>query len=102
MSLVEGEGDDHDGGALAGDGPQLRDPLDGVHRLLEGDPDLRLHLLGRRARQRGPHHDRGQVHGREAVDPELAVAHRPHHDQGQDDHGGEDGTADADLGQLLH
>src|SRR6185503_7674807 len=99
---VEREGHDHDRGALAGDRSQLADALDGVDGFLEGDPDLGLHLLGRGTRQLGPHHHRRQVDRRETVDAELPVAGGADDHQRQDDHRGEDGTANADRGQLLH
>ena len=46
--------------------------------------------------------DRRQVDRREAVDAELPVAGGADDHQRQDEHGGEDRTADADLRELLH
>src|SRR5262249_15687725 len=99
---LEIEGDDEERVARARDRAQLADALDGVDDFLDLLGDLRLHLLGRGARQLGADGHGWQVDRREAIDAGTEVAGGADDDQRQHGHRGEDGTADADFGELLH
>ena len=95
--------DDHDGLARPGDRAQLLDALDGVDDLL----DLAARPGSRPPRRRRPGSSvRTLTVGRSTEGkrstPSRAVGGRADHDQREDEHGGEDRPADADLGELLH
>ncbi len=100
--FFENESDGDDGDAFGGGRVQFVDAGDGVDRLFERLGHLRLDFLGRGARQHGGDGDEGELDLGEEVDAELPVGIQPDHHQRQDEHGGEDGPANADFSQLLH
>ena len=94
---VEIEGREHDRTSLHRHRAQVVDTIDGVNDFFDLLRDERLHLFRRRARKLGAHADGGQIDGRKAIHAELEIARRTDHDQRQDDHRGEDRTADTDF-----
>ena len=49
----------------------------------------------------GADNDGRKIDGRKPIDAEAEVAGQAHHDQGQDEHGRKDRTADTDFGEFL-
>ena len=97
---LEGEGDGHLRHALTRVRGQLLDALDGVDRGLDDIRDVRLHDLGRGAREDGRDRDHGDVEGWQKVDGEGLIAEDAEHDQCHHQHDGEDRPADCDVVQI--
>ena len=94
----EAEGD---GGAAFADAlrQHLVDAGDAAQRLLERLDHGRRHLGGAGPRQLHADGDRRGIGLREEVDAEVAEGEDAQHHQRHDEHGGEDGPADAQLGK---
>ena len=99
---VQVEGDGNDGQRLGGRG------TDFVNAFYRGNPvfnsfgDGAFNLFRRSPQQCGSHADDGQVHVGKTIHSKTRVGDRTDHHHGHDQHDGEHGTADADLGELLH
>src|SRR5262245_46656123 len=78
------------------------DAADGVDRLFDLVGDVGLDLLRRRADQARADHDGRKVDLRKAIDAELLVGEPAHHDQGENDHGREDRSFDANFSKFVH
>ncbi len=83
---------------LGGDAAQLVDPLNGVDDLLQGLGDARFHFLRGRPSQRRGHGNDGQFDIGKLVDANIAEGKPAQHHQEQVDHGGEDRSPDAKVG----
>ncbi len=75
---------------------------DGVDRVFDLLGDLGLDSFGRCARVGGDDFDGRDVDGGEQVDAEAEVREDARHDEGHDQHGGEDRPADAKLCECVH
>src|SRR5262249_11782631 len=62
----------------------------------------RLHLFRRSAGQICAHADRRQINRRKPIDAQFEITRRTDHDQRQNNHRGEDGTANTNFSELLH
>ena len=96
--LREQEGDLDERASFGRDGAELVDFADGVDGFLDLLGDLGLDFLGRSPGIGYHDLDRGDIDFRKQVDAEGVVGERSDHDQGHDQHGGENRALDAEFG----
>src|ERR1035441_7184283 len=83
-------------------GAHLVHLADGVDRVFHLLGDFGFDLLGGSAGVDDGHDDGGDIDLGEQVDAEREVGKNADHDQRENQHGGEDGAADAKLGECMH
>ncbi len=97
--LAQQELHDDDGDAFLAGRAQDVDAFDGVDDLLDRLGDAALDLLDARALERGRDGDGREVDVREEVETEALEREPAEHDERHDEHGREDGAADAEVGE---
>ena len=88
--------------AFGRDGAHLVHLADGVDRVLHLLGDFGFDLLGRSAGVGDDHDDGGDIDLGKQIDAEREVGKDADHHQRQNQHGGEDRAADAELGECVH